>query len=53
MSDKLKEYKKEMARAKRLILDGVRDHVVSHIASKGNEKEMWDALSILYQGSSE
>jgi len=26
----LKEYKKEMSRAKRLILDGVQDHVVSH-----------------------
>ena len=31
----LKEYRKEMARAKRFILDGVRDHIVSHIASQG------------------
>lgn len=30
----LKDYKKEMAKAKRLILDGVRDHVVSYIAGK-------------------
>ena len=32
--DPLKTYKKEMAKAKRLILDGVRDHVVSHIDGK-------------------
>ena len=30
----LKAYKKEMAKAKTLILDWVRDHVVSHIAGK-------------------
>jgi len=34
-----------MACAKRLILDGVRDHIVSHIAGKDTAKEMWDALA--------
>ena len=52
-ADPLKKYKAEMAKAKRLILDGVRDHVVCHIAGKGTTKEMWDALATLYQGSSE
>lgn len=47
-ADQLKEYKKEMGKAKRLILDGVRDHIVSHISSKGSSKEMWDALVQLY-----
>lgn len=36
-----------------MILDGVKDHVFYHIASKGTAKEMWDALSTLYQGSFE
>ena len=52
-ADPLKSYKKDMAKAKCLILDGVRDHVVCHIAGKGTAKEMWDALEMLYQGSSE
>ena len=51
-ADPLKKYKAEMAKAKRMILDGVRDHVVCHVASKGTTKEMWDALATLYQGYS-
>ncbi len=42
-----------MAKAKRMILDGVKDHVVCHIASRGTAREMWDVLSMLYQGSFE
>lgn len=52
-ADPLKKYMAEMSKAKRLILDGVRDHVVRHIFGKGMTKEMWDALATLYQGSSE
>ena len=48
----LKKYKAEMAKAKQLILDGVKDHVVCHIASKGTAKDILDALATLYQGSS-
>jgi len=51
--DPLKKYKAEMVKAKRLILNKMRDHVVCHIAGKGTTKEMWDALATLYQGSSE
>lgn len=51
--DQLKEYRKEMAKVKRLILDGVRDHIVSHTSRKGTAKEMWDALDQLYQNASE
>ena len=36
-----------------MILDGVWDHLVSHIVGKDIAKEMWDALSTLYQGTSE
>lgn len=51
--DLLKKYKGEMVKAKRMILNGVKDHVVCHISRKGISKEMWDAFSMLYQGSSE
>ncbi len=47
-ADQQKVYKKEMAQAKRLILDEVRDHVVSHIVRKDTAKQMWDAPSTLY-----
>jgi len=50
--DPLKMYKVEMEKTKNLILDGVRDHAVCHIAIKGNTKDMWDSLTMLYQGSS-
>lgn len=52
-ADPLKKYRAEMAKAKRMILDGVKDHVVCHVASRGAAKEIWDALATLYQGSSE
>ena len=48
-ADQLKEYIKEMAWVKRLILDGVRDHIVLHIDGKDTAKQMWDALATLYQ----
>lgn len=36
-----------------MILDGVKDHVLCHVTSRGTAKEMWDALAMLYQGSFE
>lgn len=44
----LEDYNKKMAKAKWLILDGVRDHIVSHLVAKNTAKEMWDALATLY-----
>lgn len=49
----LESYNNEMAKAKRLILDGVRDHVVSYIVVKNTTKLMWDALVALYGNPSE
>ena len=43
------KYEEAMAKAKCIILDGVKDHVVQHIAKKEMAKEMWDALKKLYQ----
>jgi len=41
-----------MARAKSIILDRVKDHVVPHIAEKEMTFEMWEALKKLYQHTS-
>ena len=49
----LRQFKKNMARAKQLILDGVKDHIVPHIVAKTIAREMWVGLENLYQGSSE
>jgi len=47
-ADPLKKYKDKMAKAKRMILDGVKDHVVCHVARRATTKEMWDTLVTLY-----
>lgn len=39
------------AKAKCMIIDEVKDHVVPHIAEKNIAREMWKALTTLYQGS--
>lgn len=38
-----------MAKAKQLILDGIWDHIVSHLAAK----ETWDVVATLFQNPSE
>lgn len=42
-------YEEAMAKAKCIILDGVKDHMVPHISEKETTKEMWDILKTLYQ----
>lgn len=51
-ADQWKEYRKEMAKVKWLILDGIRDHIVSHVSGKNTAKEMRDTLVQLYQNTS-
>jgi len=46
------KYEEVMARAKCIILYGVKDHVVQHIAKKNMENEMWEALKKLHQHTS-
>ena len=46
------KYEEAMVRAKCIILDGVKDHVVPHIAEKETTVEMWEALKNLYQHTS-
>jgi len=43
-----KNYEDAMAKAKCIILDGVKDHVVQHIVEKNTAKEIWDTLMTLY-----
>ena len=49
----LAEFNKKNAKAKRLILDGVKDHVIPHVRGKTYAHEMWTALTSLYQSSNE
>ena len=44
------KYKKNLVRAKRIIADSVKDHLIPHISSMKTPKEMFDALSRLYEG---
>ena len=50
--DALKKFNENQVRAKRLIMDGVKDHVVPHIAKKKTINEVWTTLTMLYQGRS-
>jgi len=45
-------YEEAMVRAKGIILDEVKDHVVPHIAKKEMTFEIWEALKKLYQHTS-
>ena len=46
------KYEEAMVMAKCIILDGVKDHVVPHIAEKEKVVEMWEAFKNLYQHTS-
>ena len=49
--DEAKEkYKKDMIRAKRIIADSIKDHLIPQVSSKDTPKEMFDALSRMYEG---
>jgi hypothetical protein len=37
------------AKAQGIILDGVKDHLIPHLAEKKTSKEMWDALKNLFE----
>ena len=49
--DEAKEkYKKDMIRAKRIIADSIKDHLIPQVSSKDTPKEMFGALSRMYEG---
>jgi hypothetical protein len=41
------------ARAQRIILDGVKDHLIPHLAEKSTTKGMWDTLKNLFEAKNE
>ena len=41
------------ARAQRMILDGVKDHLIPHMAEKKIAKDMWDTLNQLFDAKNE
>ena len=46
-------FNKKDIKARRIILDAVKDHVILHISSKTRAYQMWDALTSLFQSSNE
>ena len=47
------EFKKKNVRAKRIILDSVKDHIIPHVAGNDYAYEMWESLANLYQSSNQ
>jgi hypothetical protein len=44
------KHQKDTVRAKRIIADSIKDHLIPKVASKKNPKEMFDALTKMYEG---
>ena len=44
----LVEFKKKNVRAKRIILDSVKDHIIPRVVGKDYAFEMWESLGNLY-----
>lgn len=47
------EWKKCVAKARRIILEGVQDHIVSSLHGKDTPFSMWKTLKDLYQNNSD
>ena len=47
--DALDEFEALEARSQRMILDGVKDHLIPHLAENKTAKDMWDTLSQLFE----
>jgi hypothetical protein len=46
-------YNKKSIKAKRFILDAIKDHLIPHVTRKTNAYEMWESLTKLYQSTNE
>jgi hypothetical protein len=44
------KYQKDMVRAKRIIADSIKDHLIPQVEYKDTPKEMFDSLTRLYEG---
>jgi hypothetical protein len=44
----LDSHAKKDVKAKRILVDGVKDHIIAHLSGKKTTREMWEALVKLY-----
>ena len=49
----LATFNKKDIKARQIILDVVKDHVIPHLPGKDRAFKMWDALTSLYESSNE
>ena len=49
----LDAWQNKVAKARRILLEGVRDHIVSSLHGKATPYAMWKALTDLFQSNSE
>jgi hypothetical protein len=49
----LASYTKKSIKAKRFILDAIKDHLIPHLKGKTHAYEMWESLTKLYQSTNE
>jgi hypothetical protein len=49
----LDAWKKKVAKARRILLEGVRDHIVSNLHGKATPYEMWKTLTYLFQNNND
>ena len=49
----LVEFEDLKARSHRIILDGVKDHLIPHFANNKIAKDMWDTLTKLFEANNE
>ena len=49
----LDAWQKKIAKTRRIMLEGVKDHIVSSLHRKDNPFLMWKALTYLFQSSSD
>jgi hypothetical protein len=45
------KYKKDMMKAKRIIANSIKDHLIHHVPSLSSPKQMMDTLTHLFEGS--
>jgi hypothetical protein len=49
----LAAYTKRSIKAKRIIIDAIKDHLIPHLMGKSNAYDMWETLIKLYQSTNE
>ena len=45
------KYKKDMIKAKRIIADSIKDHLIPQVSSKNTPNYMFDSLTRMYEGN--